>query len=284
MNIKLIKNRLQTLSPIEIFIIITIVFLTVFVVKFFGRKKEFITIKVEVIKQNWLNNYDPYGYRAPFWISDRVKIGQTEKDKVGKTIATLIDLENYERGDEEAELYLTLKIQATLDKRTGIYYFKDKAVNLGSTIDLNLSNIEIRGQIIDNNVPQGGYPTKYFKVTARARNLDPWVYQKIVPGIKVYNRSTKETVGEIIGVNLEKSSLQEIKTDDTGKYLTVAPEKNKDAIITLKLKTYQMDGKWFFTGHQDLKIDNYAHSSSLYLYTDQLNLYGLEIQNIEETN
>ena len=38
-----------------------------------------------------------------------------------------------------------------------------------------------------------------------------------------------------------------------------------------------MDGKWFFTGHQDLKIN-----SLLYLYTNQINLYGLEIQNIEE--
>lgn len=284
MNIKEIKKRLKSLTSIEIFILITIIFAAVFTIKFFGRKKEFITIKVEVIKQNWLNNYDPYGYRTPYWISDKVKIGQTEKNKAGKVIATLIDLENYERGDEEAELYLTLKIQTNLDKRTGLYYFKDKPINLGSIIDLTLNNIELRGQVIDNNVPKDGYQTKYFYVIARARNLDPWVSEKIVPGIKVYNRSTKEVVGEIIKVNFEKSSLQEIKTDNTGKYLTVASEKNKDAIITLKLKTYQMDGKWFFTGHQDLKIDNYTRSSSLYLYTDQLNLYDLEIQNIEEIN
>jgi hypothetical protein len=279
MNIKLIKKRLQALSPIEVFIMITIVFLTIFTVKFFGRKKEFITIKVEVIKQNWLNNYDPYGYRAPFWISDKVKIGQTEKDKAGKTIATLIDLENYERGDEEAELYLTVRIQATLDKRTGVYYFKDKPLNLGSSVELNLDSIELYGQVIDNNVPKSGYPIKYFNVTTRARNLDSWVYEKIAPGMKVYNRATKELVGEITKVNLEKSSLQEIKTDSTGRYLTLASEKNKDAVITTKLKAYQMDGKWFFTGHQDLKIN-----SSLYLYTNQMNLYGLEIQNIEEIN
>lgn len=279
MNIKLIKKRFQALSPIEIFIMITVVFLTVFIVKFFGRKKEFITIKVEVIKQNWLNNYDPYGYRAPYWISDKVKIGQTEKDKAGKTIATLIDLENYERGDEEAELYLTLKVQTTLDKRTGVYYFKDKALNLGSSIELNLDNIELSGQVIDNNVPESGYPIKYFTVTARARNLDSWVYQKITPELKIYNRATNEAVGEITHVTLEDSSLHEIKTDSTGKYLTVAPGKNKDAIITAKLKAYQMDNKWFFSGHQDLKI-----GSSLYLYTNQTNLYNLDIQNIEEIN
>ncbi len=279
MNIKLIKKRFQALSPIEIFIIITIAFLTIFIVKFFGRKKEFITIKVEVIKQNWLNNYDPYGYRAPFWISDKVEIGQTEKDKAGKTVATLIDLENYERGNEEAELYLTLRIQTTLDKRTGVYYFKDKAVNLGSTIDLNLNNIELRGQVIDNNVPENGYPIKHFNVTARARNLDPWVYQKIIVGQKIYNRATNETIGEIIQVDLEKSSLQEIKVDNTGKYLLANSGQNKDAIIKIKLRTYQMDNKWFFSGHQDLKI-----GSSLYLYTNQTNLYNLDIQNVEEIN
>ena len=52
-----------------------------------------------------------------------------------------------------------------------------------------------------------------------------------------------------------------------------------DAIIKIKLRTYQMDNKWFFSGHQDLKI-----GSSLYLYTNQTNLYNLDIQNVEEIN
>lgn len=280
MNLKEIKRRLKNLTPIEIFILITIIFFTIFIVKFFGRKKEFITVKVEVVKQNWLNNYDPYGYRTPFWISDKVKIGQTEKNNSGQIIATLVDLENYEYENEEAELYLTLKLEVIFDKKTGIYYFKDKPLNIGSIIELNLNNIELKGQIIDNNVPQNGYPTKYFITTVRARNLNSWAYEKIVPGLKIYNRATNEVVGEITKVNLENSSLQEIKTDSTGRYLTtINSDKNKDAVITMKIKGYQIDNKWFFTGQQNLKVNNF-----LFIYTDQINLKYSEIQNIEETN
>ena len=82
----------------------------------------------------------------------------------------------------------------------------------------------------------------------------------------------------MLHTTLTKDLIEE-HADSTGRYLTLASEKNKDAVITTKLKAYQMDGKWFFTGHQDLKIN-----SSLYLYTNQMNLYGLEIQNIEEIN
>jgi len=279
MYIKQIQKQLSTLGPIEIFIILTIIFLTVFTVKFFGKKKESLIIKVEVVRKNWSENYDPLGYRVPFWLSDKVKIGQTEKNKSGQIIATLINFESYDHGDQESELYLTLKVETLFDKRSGIYYYKDKPLNLGSPIELNLDNIEIYGQIIDNNVPQNGYPTKYFNIKARARNLDSWVYSKIIPGIKIYDRANNEVIGEIINTNLENSTLQEIKNDpNTGKYLQATLNKNKDLIVDIKLKAYQMDHRWFFSGRQNLKIGN-----PLSIYTPQVDLYKLEIENIEES-
>lgn len=270
-----ILGRLKTISYAEIFVILVVVFLTVFMVKFFGRKKEFKTIRVEVIRNNWTENYDPYGYRAPFWLSDKVKVGQTEKSKSGKIIATLTDLENYERGSEEAELYLTVKIETLLNKRTGVYTFKDKPINLGSSIELNLDNISIVGQIVDNNVPEGGYPAKYLMVTAKGRNFESWLYTKVVPGLKVYNRATNEVVAEVVDVKLENSTLQQIKYSSS--YLQAIVGKDKDLLVYVKVKVYQMDGRWYFMGHQNIKI-----AGSLYLYTNELNLYGFEIEDIKE--
>ena len=270
-----IKERLKTISGLEIFVIITIVFLTIFTVKFFGKKKELITIRVEVIKKNWVDNYDPYGYRAPFWLSDKVKIGQVEKNKTGKTIATLINLENYERGGEEAELFLTLRLEVLLDKRTGIYYFKDKPLSLGSTIDLNLDNIDIPGQVVDINVPNNGYPTAYFYVKAMSRNLDSWKYLNITPGLKVLDRANDEVIAEITKTRTEDSSLQ--KMDFTSGYLSAVKGETKDVTVEMKVKGYNVDDRWYFEGHQNLKIGNL-----IYIYTDKINLYGFEIEDIKQ--
>jgi hypothetical protein len=248
-------------------------------VKFFGRKNEYLTLRVEVIKKNWTENYDPYGYRVPFWMSDKVKIGQVEKGKSGKIIATVTDLENYERGPEETELYLTVEVEALLNKRTGVYTFKDKPINLGSPIELTLNNIDIIGQVVDNNVPKNGYPKKYFLVKARGRNLDPWLYSKVKPGIKMYNRANNDMIAEILKVETENSSLQKIKIDNSGNYLQSVVSQNKDIVVEFRLKGYQLDGKWYFSGHQNLKISN-----QLYFYSDEFNLYELEIEDIKETN
>jgi len=270
-----IRKRLKTISGLEIFIIITIIFLTIFTVKFFGKKKEIITIRVEVIRKNWVDNYDPYGYRTPFWLSDKIKIGQVEKNKTGKIIATLVNLENYERGGEEAELFLTLRVEVLLDKRTGIYYFKDKPLSLGSTIDLYLNNIDTPGQVVDINVPNNGYPTAYFYIKARAKNLDSWEYQNIIPGLKVLNRATDETLAEITNTKIEDSSLQ--KVDFTNGYLSVIKGKNKDLTIEMKVKGYKVDDRWYFEGHQNLKLGNL-----LYIYTDKIDVYAAEIEEIKQ--
>lgn len=272
-----IIKRLKTLSYVEIFIIISVIFLTFFVVKFFGLKKEYLTIKVEIIKKNWLENYDLYGYRVPFWLSDKVKVGQVEKDKSGKVIATLINVENYERGNEESELYLTLKVQVILNKRTGVYSFKDKPLNLGSEIDLTLDNIDLKGQIINNNVSEDDLRGKWFLIKTRARNLEPWVYKQITPGIKMYNKANNDLIAEILGVRIEDSTLQKINYDSSGQYLRSFTSANKDAVVNLKVKAYEAGDRWYFCGHQNLKIAN-----TVYIYTEKINLYALEIEEIEE--
>lgn len=272
-----IIKRLKSLGYIEIFIVISLVFLAFFVVKFFGLKKEYLTIKVEVIKDNWLDNYDSYGYRVPFWLSDKVKIGQVDKDKTGKIIATVTNVENYERGNEESELYLTLKIQVILNKRTGIYSFKSKSLNLGSEIDLTLDNIDLRGQVIDNNVSENGLKGKWFLIKARGRNYDPWVYTQIIPGVKMYNKANNDVIAEIMKVKIEDSTLQKINYDSSGQYLRSFTGNNKDAVVDLKVKAYENGDRWYFCGHQNLKIAN-----TVYIYTEKINLYALEIEEIKE--
>jgi len=271
-----IRKRISTLSSMEIFIVLTIIALTVFIVKFFGIKKEYKIIRVEVIKKNWTENYDPFGYRAPFWLSDKLKIGQIEKDvNSGKTIATLIGLENYERSGEEADIYLTLKVEVYLNKRNGKYLFKDIPLELGSSIKLNLNNILIQGQITDTDVPPSGYPTKNLLVTIFSRNIEDWICAQIKPGLTMKNRANNEIVAEILSVKTEEPTYQLIKSENSRLIISNSPD--KDVTITVRIKAQQIDGRWYFGGHQNIKV-----GGNIYINPENAFIDGAEVRKIEE--
>lgn len=277
--LKTIRKRILNLHPIEIFIMLVIVSLTVFVVKFFGIKEDWKIIRVEVIKKAWSEDgSDPYGYRAPFWLSDKIKIGQEEKNpNSGKVIATLIDMESYERSGEESDLYLTLKVQVTLNKRNGKYSYKDLPLDLGSEIKLDLNNMIIPGQIVDNDVPENGYPTKYFIATVRGRNIDPWIYSKVIPNLTMKNRASNENIVQILSVKTEEPSFQPINIDSSNLFFST--NQNKDLVFTAKIKAYQKDNRWYFGGHQNLKVGNI-----IYLHMENIDLNKFIVENLTESS
>lgn len=270
-------NRLKTLSTIEIFALLAVASLTVFMVKFFGNKQETKIILVEVIKKNWTENYDPYGYRAPFWLSEKIKVGQKEFNYTGKPIAELIYFDNYERGSEEAELYLTLKVVVNHNTRTNQYIFHNKPIALGSAIELNLDNNLIEGQIVDMNPPSNGYPRHNFQVVLRVRNAEPWTVSNVLVGDKVTDRATGQTIAEITDVKIEDPTSQQISIDGNSILQINKRPDIKDMVITTKIVATEQDGKWYFAGHQNIKMGD-----SLYLYTNRIYLYGLEIVDIKE--
>ena len=273
-------NRFKKITTVGAFAFVFVFTLLIYIVKYFGIKEDYRYIRVEVIKKNWVENYSPYGYRVPFWLSDKIKIGQTEKNSAGMTTAEVINFENYVRGGEESEIYLILKIKAVLNSKTGRYTYKDLPIDLGSAIDLNINTINIKGQIVDDNYPVNGYPTKYFTVVARSRNLSSSISSQLKTGLKMFNLATKDAIAEITNIRLVPSTLQEA-TINQSKSLVFNQEKNQDAIITLKIKAYQIDNRWFFSGHQNLKIGN-DEDVRIDIFTDKINLYGLEIEQINE--
>jgi hypothetical protein len=166
-----VKKRITTISPIELFCLISASFLFIIVVKMFLIKTEWHTIRVEVIRKNWTENYDPYGYRAPFWLTDKLKVGQVERNMSGRTTAKIQTIDSYLRGGEESEIYLTVQVEATYNYRTHGYVYNSRQINVGAQVEFNFDNNLVAGQIIDNNYPPKGYPTKTITVTARAKNL-----------------------------------------------------------------------------------------------------------------
>lgn len=273
---KQIKKRLLTLSIFDIFISISIIIFTVFVVKYFGQKVETKIVRIEIINRNWVENYDQYGYRTPFWLSDKLKIGQKEYDKSGKVIAEIINIENYERGSEEAEVYLTVKLRTSYQKRQRQSFFKEKPISLGSSIEISPNQNTVFGQIVDLDVPPQGYPEKSFIITARAREVDKYLVNNTHVNDTMYNRYSKEPVATIINIKTENSSR--IMDSSHNSYLQTGQKStSQDVILTLKIKTQQIDNRWYFGGHQQIKVGNI-----FYFYGQKINYYNMEIEKVED--
>jgi len=283
---KYFKKRFQALTFFEIFVSISIIVFTVFVIKFFGQKIEWKTVRIEIINKSWAENYNPYGYRTPFWLSDKLAVGQKEYDKSGKLIAEITNIENYERGSEEADVYLTVKLRTTLQKRLHQYIFKNKPLDLGSAIEIAPNQNIVYGQIVDVNSPELGYPQKTFTVTARSRSLDPQIYNKIVVGEKMYDRYKNLPIATITSVKLEKPSrvyIDEIAYDSSNNsnrpsnFLSFKYNpKSNDIVVKFNIVTSQIDNRWYFAGHQNIKLGN-----TFYFYGQNISLYNLEIEDVE---
>lgn len=271
-----LKKRFLSVSIFEAFCFFTVVLLLILVVKYFGQQREWRTIRVEVINKNWIESYNQYGYRTPFWLSDKVKVGQKEVDKTGKVIAKVLDVENYIRSTEESEIYITATVQVLHQKKQNKYLYKSKDVSLGSAIELDIDNIHLVGQIVDDNVPLSGYPVKTFSVTSRFRSVDPPIFSHVKIGDKMFNRAKADTIAEITNIKFEDPSRIFLTNDSSNSFSFKPNRLSKDVIITANVKASFIDGRWYFAGHQNIKIGN-----GFYFYADDVNLYGGEIEDVK---
>lgn len=275
---KWIKNRLKTLSILEIFISITVIVLVVFVIKFFGQSIEWKTVRIEIINKSWADNYNPLGYRTPFWLSDKLKVGQKEYDKSGKVIVEIINIENYERGTEEADAYLTVKLRTTLQKRIHQYFFKDVPLNLGSAIQISPDQNVVYGQVVDLNMPETGYPQRTLIITARSRGIDQYVIDKVKINEIMNDRYIQKPVATIISFQTEKTTKVYVNelTDNNHTLEFKVDQNTKDLVVKYKITVSQIDNSWYFGGHQQIKIGN-----PFYFYGQNINLIQ-EIENVEQ--
>jgi len=279
-TLQYLKKRIATITPKQAFILLGVASVILFSIKYFGLKKEWRTIKIEVVGRDWVNSFDQYGYKTPYWLSEKLAIGQIEKNSRGKTIAEVIDIENYRRGGEEAEVYLTVKVRAELNKKMSKYVFKGQALDLGTPIELRLSNIYVPGQIIDENIPEKGYEQKEFIITGKWYGQEKWAIDRLSTGDKMTNRSNGEVIAEIVEIETQPTTTNMFSSiaETSGKQVYIESNPNrKDVLLSIRLKAEKHDGDWYFAGHQIVKPNN-----ELWLYTDEINISELEIQQVKE--
>lgn len=279
--------RIRNIAPLSVFLLLLVSAGVVFTIKYFGRQPQWRSVRIQVVGKDWNENYTNYnGFRPPFWLTEKIKVGDSEIAIDGKKIAEVINIDEFERVGPESDLYLTLKLYGEVSTRLNKFLYRGRPIEVGAPIDLHLNRVMITGQIIDDHVPATGYPKKTISITARLRNADTWIVDALSVGDIMTNRGDGSTLATVKSFNTEPSQSSLLFAQNpyvfsgsayrTGLFLENNP-RLKDLVVRATLNVQSQNGDWFFGGHQKIKVGN-----SLWLYLSRVNLNGLEIQSVED--
>ncbi len=279
-QIQKIVKKIRSITPIQIAVIILVVVSVVFVVKYYGKKGEWHVVKIQVVGKNWSDSYVQYdGFRPPFWLAEHIKQGDTELSLGGQIIAEVERTESYSRAGPDYDLYLTVKIRGTLNKRTNTFVYNGKAVRTGAPIELQLTSASVLGQIIDDNVPTEGYPTKNVVVKVRYKNTEQWIINKVRVNDELRDTAGNKIFGKIQSIQIEEPTNMLVQFDGYNRLTVVPSTKLSDLVLFVRIITEIHNGELFFEGHQNVKPSN-----GLWLYLPNINLFGGTIESVENVN
>ena len=275
-------QRMRTLNSIQILVLLVLAGSTIFVVKFYGRKPTERIIRIQVVGKSWTQNYNNYaGYRPPFWLSENVRVGDTETTVNGWRSAEVITIEKYDRWGTDVDLYLTTKLKGEINRRTNKFIYNSKPVEVGSFIELHLTRANVFGQIIDDNVSEEEYSEKEIIVTARARNIDPWIIDALRVGDSMLNGPQKKQVAILETITIESPTSAVFLSDATtnnppnNTFLSINP-RAKDVVMKVRVRAQHYDTGWYFGGHQNIKV-----GQQIWIYFSRVNVMA-EIQSIQD--
>lgn len=281
--------RIRHIGVIQLFAILVVAAATVYVVKYFGRQPATRLIQVQVTGKDWTQNYTNYnGYKAPFWLTDKIQVGDTERSVDGKTIATITAIDSYDRGTPDTDLYITLRIKGEINTRLQKFLYNNQFIEVGAPIQIHLSHALIAGQIVDDDVPQAGYPQKKLMITGRYRNAPGWVVDALTAGDTMTDGPHGPAVATVTQIETEPPTstilftLPQDAHARTGNMIRTSTflENNpslQDIVLHVTITATDRNGGWYFANAQPLKVGNIIS-----INLSRVNLPEVEIQAIED--
>lgn len=200
----------------------------------------------------WANTPKP-----GIWFLQAFKKGEKEYNLLGKPIAEIMSVRYYQQVDSERnqfDMYLLVKLSVEDAKNKG-YLFKRTKIGIGSPIDLDFTNSQINGTIIDLNVKKitPNYVEK--NITLTKKSNFPWEFDVIKVGDKYFDGeenileiTDKEAVDTYIGASIDSYGSTLPQVLELRKYITIK------AKIKLKKNAYN---QLIFGEEQVIKKDTY---------------------------
>lgn len=175
-----IRNR-KFILPTVFFLIIAFVGI-ITILKVFYQRPVYVYAKVKVGQGSWW----AVTAKPPVWIVNSLSKNQVVYDTVGRPNAQVIAIKKYPLSNNSFDMYLTLKLKVSYNKKTSSYTFNRSPLSIASPIELTFSNASITGTVIDIAAEpfQDQYVTKTVTLENREGfiNNSPVISEDINPG------------------------------------------------------------------------------------------------------
>ncbi len=236
------------------------------------QKPTYIRVRVKGSAGNWWW-ITP---RPPDWLASSIKVGDKELNTVGKEIAVVENVEIFESGATNRDIFVTTKIKVSYNKRTGKYRFKGEIVDVGSPISLQVGNTLFPGLVTkildDQSSAQRTYIEKM--VTTRMYDRWPWEYDSIIIGEQMKVEGG-EAIAEVL--SKEKRPAEKEVVTDEGIILRAFSPMKEDFFVKFRIKVEPRDNDFVFRDEEIVKIGR-----QLWITTPSHDYFGIPIIEIAD--
>jgi len=263
------KNNFKKLTKFAIDNYFILIFLCciafvgiVSIYKLFVAKPTYVYTRVKMGQGLWWASTQ----KPPIWLVKNLKKGDVQRDLTGKPIAEILAVRYYPTYlANQYDVYLTMKLQVSGNKKTGKFNFNRSAIGVGAPVDFEFSSSQFSGTIIELQLT----PFKERSVEKIVYLSKPYTLE--YDGIKIGDKffDGEENVIEI----LDKSV---VNTDITYFNVLNNTQTRNNISVKIKLKGKISDNKFVFGNEQIVAL-----GKNLYLSTDNFSFNDYSVVRIE---
>lgn len=227
--------------------------------KLFISKPTFVYVRVKMGQGLWWASTQ----KPSLWFIKNIKKGDVQTGLTGKPIVKILSVRYYPTyNSNQYDVYLTMKLQVSGNKKTGKYNFNRSSIGVGAPVDFEFPASQFSGTIVDmTSLP---IKDKYIEKTVYLTK--PYAYTWEYDGIKIGDKffDGEENVIEILDKSAEETSVSFLPNRSI--ISSSLTQIRNNILIKIKIKGKIADDKFVFGNDQVVALGKY-----IYLSTDNFN-------------
>jgi len=237
--------------------------------KLFISKPTFVYVRVKMGQGLWWASTQ----KPSLWFVKNIKKGDVQTDLLGKPIAEILSVRYYPTYlANQYDVYLTMKLQVSGNKKTGKYNFNRSSIGVGAPVDFEFPSSQFSGTIVDLT----SLPIKDKYIDKVVYLSKPFAYVWEYDGIKIGDKffDGEENVIEV----LDKSAGETMSLSSSYKSIIDQSfsQTRRDVMVKVKIKGKIADDKFVFGNDQVVALGKY-----IYLSTDNFNFTDYIVAGVE---
>jgi len=229
----------------------------------FRSQEKWVRVETRIVSTTPYMIYS--GDAPPYWLTESVKVGDVEYDSQGKSIAEVVKVNKMEFGGSSKDVYLTLNLRVSKNRRTGKLEFKYKPLEIGRPLELHLSNSYVYGLVTYVEGLEDSRVYKELIIDGAWFNVYPWMADAIPVGGKMTGESG-EAIAEILEKRVELHSLTVFT--DVGKPVIARDPQRRDVFLKIKIKVKEQGGITYFYEYKKARV-----GEGISIYLKEVDIY-----------